>query len=279
MANENENELKEEIENLSSRFGEFSRGELESLKREVVAEIRKESFKKEILDELEMRGYKAKLRKTAQHPAVLLILGFGLSTLLGSALTFLWQNKANAKQESRAVQQRDFEQKQSSRQRLVQQKYGLVDDVAKAVAETNTAAEDILDALDRANHTAYPERLKYWQSEGSRKWRVASKILIPKLTSTFRDKQVNEIFQKIIEHRAYIGNDIANLQTLQRSLGWQGMNNHKEVEEFKKDALTNINQMALELGNLTNVMVSEIKVDEQPITPAPQSGFWSWLFY
>lgn len=290
MTNDEKDELKKDIGELDEQFGEFGRPELESLKREVVAEIRKDSFKKELLEELEMRGFKASLRKTAQHPAILLVLGFGLSTLLGSGLTFLWQNKANAKQESRAAQQRDFEQRQNSRQRLIQQKYLLTDEVAKAVAETSTAAEDILDAWDRANKQAYPERLNYWQAEGSRKWRVANKTLIPKLTSTFRDTQVRAIFEKIIEHRSFIGNDIANLKGLHDRLGWAGMGKCQEVEKFKKDdpckdvqefkedALKKINAMADELGKLTNVMVLEIKVDEQPIVPPVQGGFWTRLF-
>lgn len=290
MAKDERKELKKQIEEMDKQFGEFGREEMESLKNEVVAEIRKESFKKELLEELEMRGFRASLRKTAQHPAVLLILGFGLTSLLGSGLTFLWQNKANAKQESRAAEQRDFEQRQNSRQRLIQQKYLLVDEVAKAVAETSTAAEDILDAWDRANKQAYPERLKYWQVEGSRKWRVANKTLIPKLSSTFRDPQVGAIFDKIIEHRSYIGNYIVNLRVLHDRLGWAGMEKCKEVGKFKKNdpckdvtdfkdkALTRINRMADELGKLMNVMVLEIKVDEQPIVPPVQGSFWTRLF-
>jgi hypothetical protein len=278
MSDEKKEQLKQEVDELDRQFGAFSQQDLEALRNEVVAEIRKEAFKKQILEELEMRGFKASVRKTAQHPAVLLILGFALTSALGGGLTFLWQNKANAKQESRTALQRDFEQKQAARQRLIQQKSALIDEVAKAVAETNTAAEDILDAFERSNKRAYPERLKYWQSEGSRKWRVASKLLIPKLSSTFRDKQVNACFQTLIGHRAYIGNDIVNLESLHARLGWKRMDADKEAAELLKDAHAKINQMAAELEKLMGVMADEIKVDEVPIIQPVQGGAWHWLF-
>ena len=278
MSDDTKEQLKQQVDDLDRQFGAFSQQDLATLRNEVIAEIRKETFKKEILEELGMRGFRASVRKTAQHPAVLLILGFALTSALGGGLTFLWQNKANAKQESRAAQQRDFEQKQAARQRLIQQKSALIDEVAKAVAETSTAAEDILDAFERSNRRAYPERLKYWQSEGSRKWRVASKLLIPKLNSTFRHKQVNACFQTLIGHRSYIGNDIANLEGLHARLGWKRMETDKEAEELLAEAHVKINEMAAELETLMSVMADEIKVDEVPIIQPVQGGFWHWLF-
>jgi hypothetical protein len=278
MSDDKKEEFKQQVNELDRQLGAFSQGDMEAVRNEIVAEIRKEAFKKEILEELEMRGFMASARKTAQHPAVLLILGFALTSALGGGLTFLWQNKANAKQESRAAQQRDFEQKQAARQRLIQQKSALLDDVAKAVAETNTAAEDILDAFERSNRRAYPERLKYWQSEGSRKWRVASKLLIPRLNSTFRDKHVNACFQKLLGHRAYIGNDIANLEGLQARLGWKRMEADKEAAELLADGHAKINEMATELEKLMGLMADEIKIDEVPIIQPVPGGVWHWLF-
>jgi|GEM_PF-6046969 len=274
MADDKER-LKEAALELERKLQKSGLGDMEALKQEIVTEIRKESFKKEILDELGAKGF----WKAAQQPAALLLIGFVLTTILGGAVTFLWQSKANAKQQERNAQQHDFEQKQTSQQRMIQQKYDLTNEVANAVAGTTTAAQDILDAWDRKNKRDYPERIKYWQVEGSRKWRVAYKILIPKLSSTFRDARINSIFQEIIDERDVLGNDIANLGEIQTRMGWKGMQGDQDVKEFKKDALDRTNHIQDKLVLLMKTMVDEIKVDGDPIvTPYGKTGLWNWLF-
>jgi hypothetical protein len=259
--------LKKSVEDLDSKLRMSTNDEMEKLRDEIVVEIRKESFKKEILSDLEADARNS-FWKAAQHPAILLVLGFALTTGLGSFLTYKWQSRANEKQAERQTQQQKYDQDQSTRQRTIQQKYELTDEVVRAVAETNTAAEDILVAFqwNPKDRRAFPERTKYWQ-EASRKWRVESKILIQKLVFRFTDQKIGSSFQAIVEKRKDVGVTIEYIQDLIGEKGWKGMQNDSNAAQETKRCRKLINEIRDELGVLMREMIADIKIDEASAGP------------
>lgn len=259
--------LTKSVEDLDSKLRLSNNDEMEKLKNEIVIELGKESFKKEILADLEA-GSRNSLWRAAQHPAILLVLGFGLTTGLGSFLSYKWQNRSNEKQAERQTQQQKYDQDQSTRQRTIQQKYELTDEVVRAVAETNTAAEDILVAFqwNPKDRRAFPERTKYWQ-EASRKWRVESKILIQKLVFRFTDQTIGVFFQQIVDKRKDIGVTIEYIQGLIGEKGWKEMQNDSTAIQEIKRCRKLINEIRDDLGALMQKMIADIKSDETAATP------------
>lgn len=100
-------------------------------------------------------------------------------------------------------------------QREIERRYALIDDVTKAVSETNTAAEDIL-ALFKWERSpkeltkAEAERRTFWQT-ASRNWRVTSKILQSKIETHFDDTIISSTFEALVNQRRQYGIRITTL--------------------------------------------------------------------
>jgi hypothetical protein len=270
MVSENKEAIKSAARKLTADFDAVQQGAFNSLRDEIAVELKKEAFKKEILAELKA-DEPPSLTKVAQHPAVLLILGCALTTGVGSFLTYKWQLRASERQAERAAQQQKFEQGESARQRTIQQKYELTDQVIRAVAETNTAAEDMLKAFgwNQQDRKAYPERMKYWQ-ESSRKWRVDSKMLIQKLAFRFKDPQISASFQNIIDMRKDLGVSIVYIQDMLGDLGWNGMQKDDETKNVRAHCLEMVNQIIDQMNKLMRIMIAEIQANEQPTNTTTQ---------
>ncbi len=249
----------------------------EGLKKELLAEIEKESLKKEILSELKPKD--SFWDKFFKHPAFLLIVGFILTTLLGTTLTSYWQYKTWSGQQRLATQQA-----------VVKQKYELKDEIIKTVAETNTAAEDalasfLLDSEDSRLKTELPERMKAWR-EASKNWRKNSKILKDKLIFRFEDPEILKVFDKIIYLRAEVGGQIDKYQKqIETSKGDILSEKNPANKEFE-DSVYSTNGKASEFVKLTETlmksMVAEIKEDEIKTKPQNNSlnemSFFKWIF-
>jgi hypothetical protein len=175
----------------------------EGLKNEIRAGVEKEFLKKEIFDELTPK--ESKRWKFLAHPALLLLIGFIFTTVLGTVFSSCWQNR-----------QSSLEQDRLTRQAVIKQKYEIKDEVIKAVAETNTAAEDVLASYgwgphDSRRRTDAPERLEKWQN-ASASWRTKSKILAENLSFRFNDPRILGILEQITTKRSDVGSRIQNLQ-------------------------------------------------------------------
>jgi len=135
------------------------------------------------------------------HQATLLVLGFMLTTLVGSWFTYFWK-------------QRDWKNQQSylTQQRALDKKYALIDSTFKEVSLTLAAGEDVLATYYTENWASgeIDEHRANWLKT-SRNWRVASKVLAQNLAVNFRDPQIRELFKDIVAHRKDLGNIIWNL--------------------------------------------------------------------
>jgi hypothetical protein len=163
------------------------------------AEILKDEIRKELLPPLPPA--ESGWSTFFAHPATLLALGFILTTLVGSWLTYYWKH-------------RDWNNQQSylTQQRALDKKYALIDAMFKEVSLTLAAGEDVLVTYYTDNWTTaeIEEHRANWQKT-SRNWRVASKVLRQNLAVNFTSPGVQEVFKNIIDQRKELGNAITNL--------------------------------------------------------------------
>lgn len=225
--------------------------EMEALKKELVEFIDKDSLKNDILKELKIAN--RSFGKIAQHPAILLVLSFIFTTGLGAWLTSRWQKLEWDRQQVYLAQQRNLDQKRAT-----------ADDVTKAIAETTTAADDVL-ALFKWD-SPEPRRVTESWKQSSKNWRINSKTLLPKLNAYFRSAEAKKVFGEIDSNRTLLGNAIRNLledypkykrETLAAS-------ERKRVKEDYENTLKMVNEARNLLGRLIDIMVNEIREDGQP---------------
>jgi hypothetical protein len=137
-----------------------------------------------------------------KHPAVLLVLGFLCTGLVGSAITDYWKSLEWQNQQSYLV-----------KQHFLQKQYDVMEDLVKAVAESNTAAEDVLVLYTSDwQPEEIQERKKAWRAS-SATWRVKSKVLQQRLNVYFPDPELQKTFQSIINNRKKAGVTITNFNT------------------------------------------------------------------
>jgi len=137
-----------------------------------------------------------------RHPFTLLVCGWLLTGVLGTWFTTCWDRSEKARERRRVAL--DLELKQ---------RVALFEETTTAVAETFTAAEDVLSLFEYgagpARQKEVAERLAFWKAAG-RAWRTHSKVLGAKLAATYNDPRIAIQFQEIINTRRQLGNDIAN---------------------------------------------------------------------
>jgi hypothetical protein len=178
-----------------------------------------------------------------------------LTTGVGTAITWLYQSREWNRQQAYLSQQRYLEEKKA-----------IADEVTKAIAETVSASDDILslyywNTVDNSSSEVDNKRMENWE-QTSLKWRTSLYTLPAKLRIYYRDKQIQLILGEIIKKRNRVGNDIENLLVEYQSNKQTALAN----EENKKDAdetLKRINEIRKSLGELTSIMVAEIRIDGQ----------------
>ena len=156
-----------------------------------------ESLKEEIRREL----HGPPESKLSQNPTFLLVLGFVLTGLAGSGLTYFWKQRDWKNQQSYLVQQRALDKK-----------YTVIESTFKEVATTTAAAEDVLTLYYGDNWTQedIKERFNNWEKT-SRNWRISSKVLTAKLAANFQNQAIHSTFAKIVNKRRQLGRAILNL--------------------------------------------------------------------
>jgi hypothetical protein len=175
------------------------------------------------------------------HPAVLLILGFFLTGYVGAKLTDEWK-----------AREWDNQQRYLARQRALEKKYAVVDEAFRAVAETNTAVEDILAGYRWSNWktSEVAARRAAWLAT-SRSWRVSSKVVRQKLGIYFSAPEVQATFDQIIDLRRQQGVIVTNLLN-------DSMKSAKELETERDRALALVNQTGDLLKQCGQLMSKEI---------------------
>jgi hypothetical protein len=209
-----------------------------------------ETLKAEIRKELAVEPTASSISKFFSHPAILLIFGFFLTGIVGSALTSYWSDRQWSNQQSYL-----------ERQRLLEKKFDLIDQTIKAIAETNTAAEDVLATSFWAGwqKEEITERRARWETS-SHEWRVASKSLYPKLEIYFTNPDIPSTFNNIMVNRNQLGNKITNLLAGKIPPGTPA---NTLADEALKQTIENI-ELLKKLGSLMAKEVDHGRSEHQP---------------
>jgi hypothetical protein len=145
------------------------------LKASILEELRKQdALKRDVLAELNRRRSFAQV---LQHPAALLVLGFLFTSVLGARFSAYWQSQEWHRQQ--ALQ---------TRQRALEQKYQIANEVAQAVGEIYAASAGVLSSVHidnvRKRQQEVEEKRKPWL-EARQQWLAKSSTLLQRLTTHF----------------------------------------------------------------------------------------------
>ncbi|SRR6266446_2643442 len=237
------------------------RQERENFKNEILVSLA--SFRDEISKKIEDRESQGRLSRLSKNPLVLIIVGFILTGIAGAWITLSFQSREWNRQQ--AIQGSEWNKQQI---RLVQireidQKYGIIDEVTKAVVEHDSAAMDAVTTFtwkktDQRRLDEAPERLKHWE-QTSKEWRVTSQKLLQKLIIHFKNPRVQLIFEAVVERRRLIANDIIDLRRDYDS----GKLDEAEFIKRVYAANDSINKATSDLRELVDMMVIGIQPDLQ----------------
>jgi hypothetical protein len=213
----------------------------QAVKKEIIDEIRKDMRSKEVLRALDETTWRSSASTFFQHPAILVVLTFIVTSLLGTQITTAWQSK----------------------QRELDQKYGIIDLVNRSVSDNLTAAQDIVglyqqekDALNRAEIET--ERWTYWQQK-SREWRVNSNVIPQRLKGNFKDPEVQAIFQKLSQTAFDLSLYIKDLKSDVDHHSWT-LVDRDAFQEKLRDVLKGIRELRNLMGQIIDRMTSEVNL-------------------
>ena len=206
-------QLKDElVKELKESNGAQVRESFAKLKDEIRKDIEKDKIKEEILEEIKTKSSKSD--GFLKHPATLLVLGFLLTTILGTTLTSCWKSLELDNEREYLSTQTRCERERQTKSDEIKQKYEVKDEIIRRVAETNTAAEEILlyfQMKPARREREQNERVTYWK-EATRNWRTNEKILKQRLLLRFSDPSVNQLFDDMITFRNWVGINIDSQQ-------------------------------------------------------------------
>lgn len=230
------------------------REELKQKLKEVLVELENESFKNEVLKELKEAAQKKS--SAFQHPAILLILGFLLTTGGGTWLTYYWQGQDQQKQ-----------RQELAHERAIQQKYEIADQINKAVAEAYTGTHVALALLSspksKPGDKQAAEREAYW-NQTNRSWIPTSLVLQQKLSINFKGEKALSLYQQIIDEVENLIVDINENLAASKGARWQPLN-ATEIKE-RTDSADAIREHT---SQLLKLLVEEIHKEEKSGTGKP----------
>lgn len=229
-----------------------------SIKDELLDELRKQdNLRKELLKDLQPTDWASSFSRFIQHPALLLIIGFLLTSGLGAGVTYFWQKR-----------ERIEGQRQAAHKLEMEKKHAIAENILKSVAETNTAVEDLVNLYFNSEPDKVvrdqmeTERLQYWQST-SRDWRVTSKILQQQIKDHFENQAAQNLFKDIITKRFDIGQNLAAHRFKIKKWDWEIPD--AEKEPFKNDLRNTLKlkeDMLEDMRSLIKTLIQEITKDE-----------------
>lgn len=259
----------------------ISKKQFQELKDELLEEAKKQDdLRNEILKSLRIkRGW----RDLLSHPAILLIIGFVLTSVIGAFLTAYWQNKDKEKQNTQLIKQNKLANKSE-----------IMNETSRLVFQTYVAASDMIylfqnGEMPEIREKILLERLEHWQKT-SREWREKSPVLEKKMRNHFRNDEIFKFFNEIISLRVDIGTEIRYWRGEIKEKGWDIINdkcrgpgcgppNCKNVlgEKYfaSKVRCTNGRNDDMQKKALAVIeyMMEEIKADEADV-PTEQVTLW-----
>lgn len=223
---------------------------------EIVKEMRNDFLKQEANKKLD------KLSWFLSQPAVLLIIGFTLTGIIGAVITGRLQRAEWDRQ--KLVERQEWERQQT---RLVDiqginLKYQIIDDVTKSIGERNAAALGIVVIL--LGDQGDPELIKKEAEEPIRnwekvthEWRSNSQIIRLKIAAHIQNHKAAETFAKLLEAEKELG---ANVTYLQKNItSYTKLD--EESQKYLDSILTNIETIGTHLKELVTVIANEARSD------------------
>jgi hypothetical protein len=226
----------------------------------IVNELRNDSLKRRVSAELDAGNRHKKLSDFFQHPAVLLVISFFVTGLIGAFLTQRWQMREWDRQQQ--IQSREWERQQLRQLDIhgINAKYALIDDITKAVGERNAAVMAIVDPLldlnsDQVMLNAEQEPIRNWQKV-TNEWRANSHIIKQKLAVHIRSAAAADAFDAILRRQKKINGEIS---TVRDDLTHYNREDDPEAQKFLQGILNDVAAMGEDLRRLTDVIVEETK--------------------
>lgn len=236
------------------------------VRRQVEAALEEERKKK---DEKKSPGF-------WKHPAVLLVLTFFFTGVVGSTLTTCWQ------EQQWAGQQEYNAGTEATKERLATMNLATTE-----IATAFASVEDVLHLVtwewpQKSKVVTLEERAQHWRDQ-SRRWRVAEKELRARIRANFEDAAISKTFDDITVDRERLGNYMQNLLLLRD----QNKRSFEPKKKGEKDDVTDFVYRSQEililvtlgtedppapgkLENLTRLMLQEIEHRRIP----PRRSFW-----
>jgi hypothetical protein len=239
--------------------------ERELIKQEILNELRKERLKKELVDEIQKRSKAGSLTSFIQHPGILLLLSFALTGIVGTLLTTRWQRNEWNRQQALQTIEWNRQQSRLTQIRNIDHKYEVIDEITRAVGESNAAATEILFTFSSKAQNLQAskgrERMMLWQ-QAQQHWQKSVSVIHQKVTVFFRNSQLLDHLIKIVDKADLVFFNLLELVD-------RATENQREIEneEFKRIALSTkhlINSRSTDLRNLVFMMMTEIEDDIRP---------------
>jgi hypothetical protein len=178
---------------MSSNIEKRSDEDLKVFTDQIIAELEKDARKKEVIKRLCEQQKTSVLKGILHHPVFLLVLGFGLTGYFGNILASKWQSREWDRQQSRLESARKTETR-----------YAIINDLTKAVAESEGAKSNLVGELaDDFNYghllkdrdAAQAKRMANW-AQARQNWSLAASTLEIRAKLYFVNP---EIHSKLVE--------------------------------------------------------------------------------
>jgi hypothetical protein len=230
---------------------EWSAMDRRVLINEIVKEMRKDSLKEEAAKKLANLSWAQILSTIFTQPAILLVLGFALTGIVGTFITGRWQRAEWDRQQTRLVEIQGIDIK-----------YQIIDDVTKVIGERNAAALAIVAPLLGDNKDPdlimkeEEEPTRNWQKV-SHDWRANSQIIRLKIAVHIQNEKAPELFDKLIKTEKELGGKVTYLQ----KNFMQYIERDEESEKYLDDILFDIQTIGRDLKELVTIIANEAKND------------------
>jgi hypothetical protein len=208
MTHQEQEQIKDEL--AKELKGKIVPESLAILKGEIREAVEKDTLAKQVIDEIQAK--KPKSDAFLKHPATLLLLGFIFTSVLGGIFTSCWKGYEQDNERAYLATQTKCERERLTKTEEIKQKTDVKDEIIKRVAETNTAAEEILLYFEMEPLRKEQERVErtaYWK-DATRAWKTNEKILRQRLLMRFSNPKVSELFDEMVSQRSLVGININN---------------------------------------------------------------------
>jgi hypothetical protein len=117
----------------------FTGPERAALVNEIVTELQKDSLKEDVEAKLVFGTWAKRISKFFQHPAVLLVISFIITGVIGALVANRWQSREWNRQQKLQSEEWDRQQLRLLDLHGIDVKYKLIEEITKSIGERNAA--------------------------------------------------------------------------------------------------------------------------------------------